>query len=58
VNEQKDEEPRSSPQIEFIQEGELSQSELEEVLDILAEHLLFQRLETNHKDNISTRKGL
>jgi len=41
VKEKEDEQSKPSPHIEIIQEGELSLSELEEVLDIMAEHLFF-----------------
>jgi hypothetical protein len=58
VKEKEDEQSKPFPHIEIIQEGELSLSELEEVLDIMAEHLFFQQAEINLKNNTSTRKGL
>jgi hypothetical protein len=58
VKEKEDQQSKPSPYVEIIQEGELSLSELEEVLDIMAEHLFFQQAEINLKNNTSTRKGL
>lgn len=54
----KDQKRKLFPPIEFVQEGELSQFELEEVLDILAEQILAQQLEANRKHDVSTRKGV
>ncbi len=51
------ESPKSepNPHIEFIQEGQLTLSELEEILDILADHLLSQM--SDAKDREPFRKG-
>lgn len=44
-----------NPHIEFIQEGQLTLSELEDILDILADHLLSQM--SDAKDREPLMKG-